>query len=102
MAVMVSKLIYLTSLLKELNVHNTVHINVSVTIRQQLGNPIFHELTKHIEMDWYFIGDTVRSGFKDCQYLCTSMQTEDMFVTTGQPELLIGKLGVLDVFQPPA
>lgn len=98
MAIMVSELICLTSSLKELNVHNTVHIKVSVTIRQQLGNPIFHERTKHIEIDLYFIRDTVKSGFKDRQYLCTSMQTEDMFVRTGQPDLLIGKISVLDVF----
>ncbi|WMV19418.1 hypothetical protein MTR67_012803 [Solanum verrucosum] len=108
MTAVISELIWVTSLLKELNVHITVPIKVfsdSKATIQIAGNPIFHERTKHIEIDCHFIRDKVKSCFIEPQYFCTSMQLADMFTKglgAGQHEILLGKLGVLDVFQPPA
>ena len=108
MAAAVSELIWLSGLLQELNVPISVPIKLysdSKSVIQIAGNPIFHERTKHTEIDCHFIRDKVKAGFIDPQVVCSNMQLADILTKglgTGQHEFLLSKLGVLDVFQPPA
>lgn len=94
MAEVVSELVWIAGLLKELDVVVSVPIKVysdSKVAIQIATNPIFHERTKHIEIDCHFIRDKVRSGFMEPQYLCTSMQLADILTKglgTGQHERL--------------
>lgn len=108
MAAVVSELIWLSGLLQELNVSISAPIKLfsdSKSAIQIAGNPVFHERTKHIEIDCHFIRDKVKSGFIDPQFICSTMQLADILTKglgTRQHDFLLSKLGVLDVFQPPA
>jgi len=106
LAALVAELIWLAGLLDELQF--TVDIPISVftdskSAIQIAENPVFHECTKHIDIDCHFIREKVKSGFIDLKHLCTTMQPADILTKglgAAQHHLLMTKLGVLDIFHP--
>ncbi|XP_069146172.1 uncharacterized mitochondrial protein AtMg00810-like [Solanum lycopersicum] len=106
LAALVAKLIWLASLLNELHFPGATPISVftdSKSAIQIAENSVFHERTKHIDIDCHFIREKVKSGFIDIQHLSTTMQPADILTKrlgANQHHLLMTKLGVLDVFHP--
>ena len=43
------------------------------------SNPVFHEMTKYIEMDCHFIRENVTSGCMTTSFVNSSDQLADMF-----------------------
>lgn len=70
----VAELVWLFKLLEKLTVLLTLPIQVYCGNQAALHiarNPVFHEWTKHIEMDCYFVRDKLLEGLISLHYVHT-------------------------------
>ncbi|GJV11944.1 ribonuclease H-like domain-containing protein [Tanacetum coccineum] len=68
---------------------------------QIASNPVFHEKTKHFELDVYFVREKVLASVIKTVKVSSSLQTADMFtkcLVVVQHKLCCKNLGLLDVF----
>nr|KYP69304.1 Copia protein [Cajanus cajan] len=106
MAHATSEIIWLRGLLRELQVpcqgpttlfcdnQSAIHI---------AANPVFHERTKHIEIDCHFIREHIQADTIVATYLPTRQQLADIFTKALGCKLfheLLSKLGVHDLHSP--
>ncbi|CAH9124008.1 unnamed protein product [Cuscuta epithymum] len=106
MASVTCELIWLKSLLCSLGVSHSQSIPLYCYNRAALhiaSNPVFHERTKHIEIDCHFIRDHVQAGLISPQHIPTNKQVADIFTKalgSQQFTYLLSKLGVLNPHAP--
>ena len=102
MAQAASEITWLVRLLQELGVTNLTPIQLNCDNQSALHiakNPVFHERTKHIEIDCHFTRDKVLEGLLQLQYMPTSSQLADVLtkVLPGPHfQELLSKLGMVN------
>ncbi|CAM8973005.1 unnamed protein product [Rhodiola kirilowii] len=100
MAHVTCELIWISSLLKDLHVNHTTPIPLFCDSKAAVHiakNPVFHERTKHIELDCHLVRQYVNSKFITPQFLSGADQPADILTKAVTAEVLyrlIGKLGV--------
>ncbi|CAL1402056.1 unnamed protein product [Linum trigynum] len=103
MASTVIEIIWLRHLLMELGVPQlsaTPLLCDSQAALHIAANPVFHERTKHVEMDCYFVRECVISGEVAPHNIATVDQPADIFTKalgTDQFHFLLSKLGIRDL-----
>ena len=83
MATTTCELKWLKGLLSTLGVmhSNPMHLYCdSQTALHIAANLVFHERTKHIEVDCHFVRDEIQNGAIHTKYVHTSMQLADIFM----------------------
>lgn len=97
----VSELIWLKVLFHFLKVDTgtTLLYSDSKFALQTAANPIFHDRTKHIDVDCHFVREKIQRGDITMTYIPTCEQLDDIFTKAlGQKQFkyLASKMGVLD------
>ncbi|KAK1414482.1 hypothetical protein QVD17_30227 [Tagetes erecta] len=106
MATTVSEILWIRWLLKDLRVHlqdATPLYCDNQAARHIANNPVFHERTKHVEMDCFFVRERVESHEILPLHVASKQQVADLFTKPlgAQPlRDLLGKLGVRDLHTP--
>lgn len=100
MASAASEITWTVRLLAELGVHDLTPVTLHCDNQSAIHiakNPVFHERTKHIEVDCHFTRDKVLEGLIQLMYLPTKHQLVDVFtkiVPSSQQSYLLSKLGL--------
>ena len=106
-ATIVTEIIWMKGLIKELNIEVPLPINIHIdrkAVMQLATNPIYHDRTKHIEIDCHFIREKITQGLVSTKYIPTQDQPADQLtkgLTKVQLQHLSSKLGVLIMFSLP-
>ena len=98
-----SEIVWLRGLLEELGFPQTTptsfHADDTSAI-QIVTNPVFHECTKHIEVDCHSIRDTLESRVISLPHISSDLQVADVFtkaMTRQRYQFLVGKLLLVDL-----
>ncbi|KAJ9542449.1 LOW QUALITY PROTEIN: hypothetical protein OSB04_028955 [Centaurea solstitialis] len=106
MASTVSEILWMRWLLQELDVPfegPTPLFCDNQAARHIANNPVFHERTKHVEMDCYCVRERVETQEIHPLHVDSKLQIADLFtkgLAAPQLSVLLGKLGVVNLHTP--
>jgi hypothetical protein len=97
-----SEIVWFQGLLRELGFsqHTPTPLHANNTSATQIAtNPVFHERTKHIEVDYHYICEALDHNILTLPYISTEHHTADVFtkaLSRLRHQLMIDKLMLLD------
>jgi hypothetical protein len=103
MATTCCEITWLQYILKDLNVRHERPVKLFCNNKVAIhiaSNPVFHERTKHIEIDCHVVRDKVQRGLVQPEHIGTKDQPADIFIkplSSNQFSMLLGKLGVINI-----
>uniref|UniRef100_A0A2N9GUF1 Reverse transcriptase Ty1/copia-type domain-containing protein n=1 Tax=Fagus sylvatica TaxID=28930 RepID=A0A2N9GUF1_FAGSY len=103
MATTCCEVTWLKQLLTDLNVSHSQPVQLYCDNKAAIhiaSNPVFHERTKHIEIDCHVVREKLQNGLIQTEHVSTNQQPADLFTKAlgqSQAEFLLGKLGVLNI-----
>ncbi|RVW45617.1 Retrovirus-related Pol polyprotein from transposon RE2 [Vitis vinifera] len=106
MALTTCELIWLRHLLRELRFGKDEQMKLICNNQAALhiaSNPVFHERTKHIEVDCHFIREKIASGCVATSFVNSNDQLADIFTKSlrgPRIKYICNKLGAYDVYAP--
>ena len=106
MAASTSEFIRLKSLLGSLGVFHNTPMRLycdSLAALHIAHNPVFHERTKHIEIDCHFVREKLTASILTLSHVSTKQQPADLFTKalgSTQFQFLKDKLDILDLYAP--
>ncbi|RVW78995.1 Retrovirus-related Pol polyprotein from transposon RE1 [Vitis vinifera] len=106
MALATCELIWLRHLLRELRFGKDEQMKLICDNQATLhiaSNPVFHERTKHIEVDCHFIREKIASGCVATSFVNSNDQLADIFTKSlrgPRIKYICNKLGAYDVYAP--
>lgn len=98
------EVIWLSNLLHSVGLKNLLHVDIfcdNNAAIQIAANPVFHERTKHFELDVHLVREKVASGVIKTVKIHTNLQVADIFTKClGQIQhsLFCKSLGMFDMF----
>ena len=107
MASTVSELLWISYILRDFDIHIPFPIHFWCDNKAALhitANPVFHERTKHLDIDCHVVREQFKKGFILPRHISTTNQIVDIFtkpLAKPQFQTLLFKLGLFDPFQPP-
>ena len=106
MASAASEIVWLKALVEELGFNVSTPINLHCDNQSAIhiaSNPVFHERTKHIEVDCHFIRQKVEEKLIATPYIKGKEQLADIFTKGGTAmhlQEIMNKLGTIDIYAP--
>ncbi|XP_023732208.1 uncharacterized mitochondrial protein AtMg00810-like [Lactuca sativa] len=103
MASTVSEILWVRWLLSELRIDTSSPTPLfcdNQAARHIANNPVFHERTKHVEMDCYFVRERVQSKEIVPMHISSKMQLADLLtkgLTAQQLQFLLGKISITNL-----
>ncbi|GKC71343.1 ribonuclease H-like domain-containing protein, partial [Tanacetum coccineum] len=105
MASVTSEVTWILKILRDLEWDKVLLVNLYCNSQAAIkiaANPVFHERTKHLEIDLHFVREKILSGIIKTQKIKFAVQPAYIFTKAldkSQHENLVLKLGMVDVFQ---
>ena len=106
MALATCELIWQGHLLQELRFENDEQMKLICDNQAALhitSNPVFHERTKHIEVDCHFIREKIASGCMTTSFVNSNYQLVDIFTKSlrgRRIKYICNKLSAYDIYAP--
>jgi ATP sulfurylase len=106
MASTISELIWIKHLLRDMNIEHVKPMQMycdNQAARHIATNPVFHERTKHIEVDCHFVREKVLSGEITTPFVRSKEQLAYIFTKALDKSShlnLRSKLGSINLFEP--
>jgi hypothetical protein len=106
MASTASELTWIRQLLADLHINHKEPMKMfcdNQAARHIAANPVYHERTKHIEVDCHFIREKIQAKEIETSFVKSSDQLADVFTKGLYPNAfknITNKLGLYDIYNP--